>query len=33
VGVYEEGDKLLPGEISRRGDVGEIEGQTAGDER
>ena len=33
VGVYEESDKVLPGEIASRGDVGEIEGQTAGDER
>ena len=33
VGVYEESDKVLPGEVASRGDVSEIEGQTAGDER
>ena len=33
VGVHEESDKVLPGEIASRRDVGEIEGQTAGDER
>src|SRR5262249_16436087 len=33
VGVYEESNEVLPGEIASRGDVGEMEGQTAGDER
>ena len=33
VGVYEESDKVPPGEIASRGEVGEIERQTAGDER
>jgi len=32
-GVHEEGDKLVPGEMANRRDVGKVEGQAASDKR